>query len=165
MPPIIESQRVHDVGTESSQDDAKPAPPFAPTFSEGIATACYISWILIFVWLGVANTGGLIALAILFGESSGLIIALMMSTTAHTADQSSKASRSAMNVCNVAILTQIRTYVGQATFVVGVDGLAGTPIAGALIEKHGFTCVTGFSAAVIMIEPVSRRALATRLLQ
>lgn len=58
-----------------------------------ISISCYISAILIFIWLGVTNTAGLIVLAILSGASSGIIIALMMSTIAHTADHPSKVSR------------------------------------------------------------------------
>jgi MFS family permease len=58
-----------------------------------ITASCYISAILIFIWLGVTSTGGLIVIAILFGASSGIIIALMMSTIAHTADHPSKVSR------------------------------------------------------------------------
>jgi hypothetical protein len=55
-----------------------------------ITMSCYISAILVFIWLGVTSTAGLIVLAILFGASSGIIIALMMSTIAHTADHPSK---------------------------------------------------------------------------
>jgi MFS family permease len=55
-----------------------------------ITASCYISAILLFVWLGITSTTGLIVLAILFGASSGIIIALMMSTIAHTADHPSK---------------------------------------------------------------------------
>jgi MFS family permease len=55
-----------------------------------ISISCYISSILIFIWLGVTSTGGLIVLATLFGASSGIIIALMMSTIAHTAEHPSK---------------------------------------------------------------------------
>jgi cyanate permease len=57
-----------------------------------ITISCYIFSILIFIWLGVTSTGGLIVLAILFGASSGIIIALMMSTIAHTADHPPKVS-------------------------------------------------------------------------
>ncbi|KAI5201510.1 hypothetical protein AUEXF2481DRAFT_33753 [Aureobasidium subglaciale EXF-2481] len=55
-----------------------------------ITTACYCSAILLFSWLAITSTGGLIVLALLFGASSGIIIALMMSTIAHMADHPSK---------------------------------------------------------------------------
>ena len=47
---------------------------------------------LIFCWLAIYHVGGIIALAVLFGVSSGIIIALMISTVAQTADHPSKVS-------------------------------------------------------------------------
>ena len=55
-----------------------------------ITFACYASAILLFCWLKVSTSAGLIVLSILFGATSGTIIALMMSTVAHTADHPSK---------------------------------------------------------------------------
>jgi hypothetical protein len=49
-------------------------------------------------------------------------------------------------------LTQIGTYIGQSTFVVGFAGLAGTPITGALINQHNFSSGIAFSGAVIMVD-------------
>jgi MFS family permease len=127
-----------------------------------ITASCYISAILIFAWLGVTSTAGLIVLAILFGASSGIIIALMMSTIAHTADHPSKVGKADSAVLCTApnsashqlTMTQIGTYIGQSTFVVGFAGLAGTPITGALISQHGFSAGITFSAAVILVGAV-----------
>ncbi|POR33770.1 Riboflavin transporter MCH5 [Tolypocladium paradoxum] len=100
-----------------------------------ITFACYASSILLFCWLRITTSAGLIVLSLLFGGTSGIIIALMMSTIAHTADHPSK----------------IGTYVGMSTFVVGFAGLAGTPITGALINNYsGYTQGIIFSASVIM---------------
>lgn len=55
-----------------------------------ITFACYGSSVLLFCWLKVTTSAGLIVLSILFGAMSGIIIALMMSTVAHTADHPSK---------------------------------------------------------------------------
>lgn len=55
-----------------------------------ITFACYGSAILLFCWLKVYTSDGLIVLSILFGATSGIIIALMMSTVAHTADHPSQ---------------------------------------------------------------------------
>lgn len=55
-----------------------------------VTFACYGSAILLFCWLKVHTTAGLIMLSILSGATSGIIIALMMSTVAHTADHPSK---------------------------------------------------------------------------
>jgi len=126
-----------------------------------IAASCYFSAILIFVWLGITSTAGLIVLAILFGASSGIIIALMMSTIAHTADHPSKVRPPPPCQCTAPnfayhqlTMTQIGTYIGQATFVVGFAGLAGTPITGALISQHGFSAGITFSAVVILVGAV-----------
>ena len=55
-----------------------------------ITFACYSSSILLFCWLKIYTSAGLVVLSILFGATSGIIIALMMSTVAHTADHPSK---------------------------------------------------------------------------
>ncbi|KAG6365562.1 hypothetical protein INS49_007173 [Diaporthe citri] len=97
--------------------------------------ACYSSAVLLFCWLAITSSAGLIVLSVLFGGTSGVIIALMMSTVAHCAPHPS----------------QIGAYVGQSTFVVGFAGLAGTPITGALINNYnGYTSGIAFSAAVMM---------------
>ncbi|KAI7788058.1 major facilitator superfamily domain-containing protein [Diaporthe eres] len=99
------------------------------------ALACYSSAVLLFCWLAITSSAGLIVLSVLFGGTSGIIIALMMSTVAHCAPHPS----------------QIGAYVGQSTFVVGFAGLAGTPITGALINNsNGYTSGIAFSAAVMM---------------
>ncbi|KAK5130044.1 hypothetical protein LTR08_002518 [Meristemomyces frigidus] len=101
-----------------------------------ITSACYLSSMLMFCWLAIESSAGLIVLSLFFGATSGIIIALMMSTIAYTADHPSK----------------IGTYIGQSTFVVGFAGLAGTPITGALINNyHGYTGGIAFSAAVMMV--------------
>ena len=55
-----------------------------------ITSACYGSAILFFCWLKIVSSGGLIVFSLLFGATSGIIIALMMSTVAHTADHPAK---------------------------------------------------------------------------
>lgn len=48
-------------------------------------------------------------------------------------------------------ILQIGTYIGQATFIVGLAGLAGTPITGALIGRYqDYTQGIVFSATVMM---------------
>lgn len=101
-----------------------------------VALSCYASATLLFCWLAItASSTGLIVLAVLFGATSGITIALMMSTMAHCAPHPS----------------QIGAYVGQSTFVIGFAGLAGTPIAGALISRfRGYTQAIVFSGSVMM---------------
>lgn len=55
-----------------------------------ITSACYFSSMLMFCWLATESTAGLIVLSLFFGATSGIIIGLMMSTIAYTADHPSK---------------------------------------------------------------------------
>jgi MFS family permease len=65
-----------------------------------ITFACYGSAILMFCWLQVTTSAGLILISLLFGATSGIIIALMMSTVACIADHSSKVCESASIMTN-----------------------------------------------------------------
>ncbi|THY50496.1 MFS general substrate transporter [Aureobasidium pullulans] len=104
-----------------------------------VTVACYLSSLLLFCWLAVSSSAGLVVFAILFGAVSGAIIALMMPLFAHTADHPSK----------------IGTYIGQSTFVVGFAGLIGTPITGALItDDQGYSHGIIFSATAAMVGAV-----------
>ncbi|THW10769.1 MFS general substrate transporter [Aureobasidium pullulans] len=104
-----------------------------------VTAACYISSLLLFCWLAISSSAGLVVFAVLFGAASGAIIALMMPLFAHTADHPSK----------------IGTYIGQSTFVVGFAGLIGTPITGALITNdHGYSHGIVFSASAAMVGAV-----------
>ncbi|KAK0701979.1 major facilitator superfamily domain-containing protein, partial [Lasiosphaeria miniovina] len=100
-----------------------------------VTLACYASAVLLFAWLSITSAAGLVVLCILYGASSGIIIALMMSTVAHCAPRP----------------TQIGAYIGQLTFIIGFAGLAGAPTTGALIGNEGdYARGTIFSASVIM---------------
>ena len=50
-----------------------------------MTSACAASALLVFCWLAITSTGGLIALAVLYGACSGIVIALMMATLAQSA--------------------------------------------------------------------------------
>lgn len=52
--------------------------------------ACYVSAMLLFLWLKITSSAGLVVFSLLYGGASGIVIALMMSTIAHTADHPSK---------------------------------------------------------------------------
>jgi len=62
-----------------------------------ITGACYLSSLLLFCWPAITSSAGIIVLALFFGGTSGIIIALMMSTIAHTADHPSKVSAEQRN--------------------------------------------------------------------
>lgn len=57
-----------------------------------VTVACYSSSLLLFCWLAITSSAGLIVLSVLFGATSGTIIALMMSTVAHCAPHPSQVS-------------------------------------------------------------------------
>lgn len=57
-----------------------------------VIAACYLSPFLLFCWLAISSSAGLVVFAVLFGAVSGAIIALMMPLFAHTADHPSKVS-------------------------------------------------------------------------
>ncbi|TIA07074.1 hypothetical protein D6C81_09643 [Aureobasidium pullulans] len=57
-----------------------------------ITVDCYLSSLLLFCWLVISSSAGLVVFAVLFGAVSGAIIALMMPLFAHTADHPSKPS-------------------------------------------------------------------------
>ncbi|OIW27899.1 MFS general substrate transporter [Coniochaeta ligniaria NRRL 30616] len=100
-----------------------------------VAFSCYGAAIMLFCWLEITSSAGLIVFSVLFGATSGIIIALMMSTMAHCAPHPS----------------QIGAYVGQSTFILGFAGLAGTPITGALISNYnGYSRGIIFSGSVMM---------------
>ncbi|KAH8692312.1 major facilitator superfamily domain-containing protein [Talaromyces proteolyticus] len=99
-----------------------------------LTAACFSSALMLYCWLKVTSSAGLVVLSLFFGGTSGIIIALMMSTLAHCAPHPSK----------------IGTYAGQSTFIIGFAGLAGTPITGALISNNGYNAGILFSASVFM---------------
>ena len=57
-----------------------------------VTAACFSSGLLLFCWLAITSSAGLIVLSVLFGGTSGTIIALMMSTVAHCAPHPSQVS-------------------------------------------------------------------------
>ncbi|KAK0708324.1 major facilitator superfamily domain-containing protein [Lasiosphaeris hirsuta] len=101
-----------------------------------VTFSCFGCAILLFSWLKIDTPAGLIVLVALFGASSGVIIAMMMSTLAHCAPHPS----------------QIGAYLGQATAVIGLAALAGPPITGALIDVKNNNYSQGiiFSASFMM---------------
>lgn len=58
--------------------------------------ACFASAILLYCWLAITSTAGLICFGLLFGATSGMIIALMFPVFAHMADHPSQVSAAAL---------------------------------------------------------------------
>lgn len=55
-----------------------------------VAGGSYFSAILVFAWLAIKSPAGLVVFSWLYGATSGIVVALMISTLAHTADHPSK---------------------------------------------------------------------------
>lgn len=55
-----------------------------------VAAGSYCSAVLVFAWLGIKSSAGLVVFSWLYGATSGIVVALMISTLAHTADHPSK---------------------------------------------------------------------------
>ncbi|KAH8655726.1 major facilitator superfamily domain-containing protein [Xylariales sp. PMI_506] len=98
--------------------------------------------ILFFCWLRIFSPAGIVVLAVLIGAVSGIIIALMVVTLAHTADHPS----------------EIGTYLGMSTFIIGFGSLAGAPTTGHLLAIYGdytqgivFSATTVISGAIVLI--------------
>lgn len=115
--------------------------------------ACFATALLLYCWLAITSTAGLIIFSLLFGATSGLIIALMFPVIAQMADHPSKASLHFTTLTRSLLtsLPQIGTYLGQAVFLIGFSALAGGPIIGALFAAYpGYEQGIVFSATAMM---------------
>ncbi|KAI1611318.1 MFS transporter, MCP family, solute carrier family 16, member 10 [Exophiala viscosa] len=94
-----------------------------------------ICGLLIFCWYRIHSNAAIIVFSVLFGMFSGVVVGMFASTLAHTAPHPS----------------QIGTYIGMAVGILGVLGLTGSPISGAMIAHYGgYNEAIGFSGAVTM---------------
>ncbi|EWC43776.1 hypothetical protein DRE_07341 [Drechslerella stenobrocha 248] len=103
-------------------------------FNCSIAAAS-VACILIWCWLAVNSAAGLIVLAAFFGFWSGSVISLFPAVMAQI----------------VANPAEIGTYLGMAMGICGGAGLTGSPIAGALLTKYGYTAAVSFSASCLIV--------------
>jgi MFS family permease len=91
---------------------------------------------LIFCYLRITSTASIIIFAVLYGFSSGFIIALAPTTLAALAEQPN----------------EIGSYVGMAMGVIGLAALTGAPITGAMVSRFGgYDQAMIFSGTVIFI--------------
>lgn len=98
-----------------------------------LISAIVLSAILLFCWQAATSLGGIIAFAVLFGLTSGAIIGLFPTTVAATAPQPN----------------QVGTYLGMTMGGIGVFGLTGPPMVGAMVNRYGgYTEAINFSGAV-----------------
>lgn len=94
-----------------------------------------INSILLFCWIRVGTNAGLITWASIFGVTSGAIISLYPASVAQITPKPQ----------------DIGTYVGQASSIVSIAGLTGTPIAGALIRHYGYEAAALFAGLSMLV--------------
>ncbi|KAK6540615.1 hypothetical protein TWF694_008010 [Orbilia ellipsospora] len=100
-----------------------------------IIIAPTVTGILIWSWLGVKTPAGLIVLTAFFGFWSGSSISLFPAVMAQIVPNP----------------REMGTYIGMAMGISGAAGLTGSPIAGALLEKHGYTAAISFAGTCMII--------------
>lgn len=103
---------------------------FVLLFMSGICTG-----ILLLCWIAIESTASIIVFAALYGFFSGAIVSLLSPCLAQIAPHPSL----------------IGAYLGMALLLVGLAGLTGTPICGALIDRYGWTAAKAFSGAVVFV--------------
>lgn len=100
-----------------------------------VSFASFASGVLVLCWLRITSMAGLVVLAVLYGATSGMIIALMIATLGIVAPNPN----------------QIGTYIGMGSGIIGLAALTGTPITGALISRYnGYDHAIIFSGVCIL---------------
>ncbi|KAF3385727.1 Riboflavin transporter MCH5 [Talaromyces pinophilus] len=104
--------------------------------TQNIGASCGM---LILCWLAIKSHGGMIVFSLLYGFCSGIFIGLFPAQIAMTAPQP-----------NV-----IGCYVGMAMGFLGIAGLTGTPITGAMVNSYGnYTAAIIFSGVICSVGSV-----------
>ncbi|KAL3459463.1 putative MFS monocarboxylate transporter [Aspergillus heterothallicus] len=91
--------------------------------------------VVMFCWLAVESSAGVLVWVAFFGFTSGAIISLYPASVAQVTPNPQ----------------QIGTYMGQTSFVVSIAGLTGAPIAGALIRNYSYDAATKFAGVSLVV--------------
>ncbi|KAJ5691740.1 Major facilitator superfamily domain general substrate transporter [Penicillium malachiteum] len=110
--------------------------------------------LLLLCWIAITSNASIIVFAVFYGFFSGGIVSLM-------------------SPCIVQVTPspdQIGTHLGMSLAIIGLAGLTGTPICGALLEKYGtYTQAAVFSGVVMLfgavLVTVARLHLQAKLLE
>ncbi|KAJ5771358.1 uncharacterized protein N7511_003409 [Penicillium nucicola] len=110
--------------------------------------------ILLLCWIAITSNASIIVFAVLYGFFSGGIVSLMSPCIAQITPSPD----------------QIGTHLGMSMAIIGLAGLTGTPICGALMEKYGtYTQAAVFSGVVMLFGAVlvsmARLRLQAKLLE
>lgn len=95
----------------------------------------FCTGILLLCWMAVKSNAAIIVFAALYGFCSGAIVSLLSPCIAQIAPHPSL----------------IGAYLGMAFLIVGVSGLTGTPICGALIDGYGWWAAMVFSGVAVFV--------------
>ena len=98
-----------------------------------ISGAC--TGVLLLCWMAIKSNAAIIVFAALYGFFSGAIVSLLSPCIAQIAPHP----------------TLIGAYLGMALLLVGVSGLTGTPICGALIDGYGWWAAMVFSGVAVFV--------------
>ncbi|EKV05875.1 Monocarboxylate transporter, putative [Penicillium digitatum PHI26] len=95
--------------------------------------------ILLLCWIAITSSAAIVVFAVLYGFFSGGIVSLMSPCIAQVTPSPD----------------QIGTHLGMSMAIIGLAGLTGTPICGALLEKYGtYTRAAIFSGVVMLFGSV-----------
>lgn len=86
--------------------------------------------ILVFAWVVIHNTAGILVFSVLYGFSSGGFVSLQSPTVAHMCPE----------------IDHVGTWLGMVAFVSGLGILIGNPVAGAILTHGswvGIQCLSG----------------------
>lgn len=99
-----------------------------------INSAC--AGILLLCWIDTSSNSSIIVFSVLYGFFSGGIVSLMSPCIAQVTPSPD----------------QIGTHLGMSMAIIGLAGLTGTPICGALLERYGeYTQAAVFSGVVMLV--------------
>ncbi|KAJ5332322.1 Major facilitator superfamily domain general substrate transporter [Penicillium brevicompactum] len=92
--------------------------------------------ILLLCWIATSSNASIIVFSVLYGFFSGGIVSLMSPCIAQVTPSPD----------------QIGTHLGMSMAIIGLAGLTGTPICGALLERYGsYTQAAVFSGVVMLV--------------
>lgn len=101
-----------------------------------LTAACLASAIVAFCWTAAKSTVGVIFFAIAYGFTSGAILSQQTAGFAQLAKGDSATAAMAM---------------GLGMGAIAGPALAGTPIAGALVDRYGFLSLSMFTGAILVV--------------
>lgn len=96
---------------------------------------CACTSIMLFCWTAATSSAGIYAYNAFYGLFCGALVSLASPCLAQVCPRPS----------------EIGTYIGMGLAFCSLGGLAGTPVNGALIARHGFLSASMFSAVMVLI--------------